>query len=799
MADDEPASKRRRMQNACDECRRRKIRCDSATAPGNKRGPKIGPSKKADNARNLVNAILSSSKPFVIPEDPESIREILVDLANHARSLDRQLALAQSTFDHDASSASATTSPPASNDVPEAEPGEVEDSIDQLAAELRQVTLSHQKRHFGKSSNFMLVQSAMDARRDALGDRAFTFAIFKQCQRPDFWKPFPWQQSVEIKVTPFVFPEDDLLRDLIEIYFTRHNPFFPLLHRPTFERLIKEGLHLSNRSFGATVLAICAVASRQSNDPRTLCEGTTSEHSLGWKYFRQIPLIRDSFTEPPSIYDIQLCSLAVFYLQTTSTPEAAWTMVGIGIRSAQEMGLHRRSASSDNTVEDELWKRAFWLLISIDLFMSAFLGRPRATTPDDFDCDLPSECDDEYWETPDPKQAFVQPTGKPSILSFFVTFIKLLDIVGFGQRTLYSVRKSELWSGMGISGIDWKRKAVIELDSALNKFVDQIPDHLKWDPEMSDPVFFQQSALLHSTYHWVQIQVHRPFIPRPGQEPVLPFPSLAICSNAARKIIHIMETLQNRRDRGMIALEMVPNILTPLFAAALILLVSIWRPQRAKSTLETEKEMADVYRCVKLISKYEERYQTAGRIVDILNAVITVGQLPRAKESLKRPRSPDGDEPRATRTGSGPSNVQVVLEDLHDEFHRSHANPESTTHNTINALNEPTPFPYQTATPMSLPSYSDNLLSTMGPFGGDPLGPTSTARAPNPMGGEIGTDALMSTFATANDFMLQQPDSMWYPPAASTSGNADFTQDDWNSFMSSVDDIMNGAADYRGF
>ncbi|KAL0070025.1 Gypsy retrotransposon integrase-like protein 1 [Marasmius tenuissimus] len=430
--------------------------------------------------------------------------------------------------------------------------------------------------------------------------------------------------------------------------------------------------------------------------------------------------------------------------------------------------------------------------------MSAFLGRPRATTPDDFDCDLPSECDDEYWETPDLEQAFVQPAGKPSILSFFVTFIKLLDIVGFGQRTLYSVRKSELWSGMDISGIDWKRKAVVELDSALNKFEDQIPDHLKWDPEMSDPVFFQQSALLYSTYHWVQIQVHRPFIPRPGQEAVLPFPSLAICSNAARKIIQIIETLQNRRDRGMIALEMVPNILTPLFSAALILLVSIWRKQHAKSTLETEKEMTDVYRCVKLISQYEERYQTAGRIVDMLNAVITVGQLPQAKESSKRPRGSDGDEPRTTRAGSGPSHIHVVLEELHDQYHGSHASPEPTTHDTINALNEPTPLSHQTAVPMSLPTYTNNLLSTMRPFEGNTLGPASTARAPTPMGGEIGTDTLMSSFATANDFMLQQPDSMWYPPAASTSGNADFTQDDWNSFMSSVDDIMNGAAEYRG-
>ncbi|KAL0069688.1 Gypsy retrotransposon integrase-like protein 1 [Marasmius tenuissimus] len=326
---------------------------------------------------------------------------------------------------------STTTAAPSLRGTPEAEEDrEVEDSIEQLTTELRKVALSHEKRHIiGKSSYYMLVQSVMDARRGASGDRAFITTVFKNHQRPGFWKPFP----------------DDLLYDLIDLYFTRHHPLFPLLHRPTFERLIAEGLHLRDRSFGATVLAVCAIASRQSNDPRAFCEGTTSEHSLGWKYFRQIPLLRDSFTESPTIYDIQLCSvsssiedlsLAAYFLQIAPTPEAAWTLVGVGIRSAQEIGLHRKSTSSEKTVEDELWRRAFWILVLMDVFLSASLGRPRATTADDFDCELPSECDDEYWETPDPGQAFVQPAGKPSVLSFFVTFLKLLDIIGFAQRTL---------------------------------------------------------------------------------------------------------------------------------------------------------------------------------------------------------------------------------------------------------------------------------------------------------------------------------------------------------------------------
>ncbi|KAK1222311.1 Gypsy retrotransposon integrase-like protein 1 [Marasmius sp. AFHP31] len=805
MAEDEPANKRRRLQNACDECRKKKIRCDSATASENicsncrssniecvhllekkKRGP--GPARKANNARALVNAILSTSKRFVIPDDPESVRQILVDLANYARSLDRQISLAKETFGGlDASSMSATTAAPSLRGTPEVEEdGEVEDSIEQLTTELRKVALSHEKRHIGKSSYYMLVQSVMDARRGTSGDRAFITAVFQNHQRPEFWKPLPWQQTLRIKVAPFVFPEDDLFHDLINLYFTRHHPFFPLLHRPTFERLIAEGLHLRDRSFGATVLTVCAIASRQSNDPRAFWHGTTSEHSLGWKYFQQVPLIRDSFTEPPTLYDIQLCSLAVYFLQTAPTPEAAWTIVGVGIRSAQEMGLHRKDAKSEKTVEDELWRRAFWILVMMDVFLSTSLGRPRATTPDDFDCELPSECDDEYWETSDPGQAFVQPAGKPSILSYFVTFLKLLDIIGFAQRTLYPFRKSQLWSGMEISGIEWKRKAVIELDSALNKFMDEIPDHLKWDPKMSNPVFFQQSSMLYCTYHWVQVQVHRPFIPRPGQDPILPFPSMAICSNATRKTIHILQTLQTRLDRGMIALETGSNLMISLFVSALILLVGIWRQQRTEFGPESKQDLRDVYRCIELIQRYEPRYQVAGRLVDVLTAVITIGQLPRAQESLKRPRSPDSDEHRTTTPGPGLFDSQIVPEDLRGSSYaegRSHASTWS------NPLNQPGPLPFQSPVPLSSSTlYPASVLLTMEAQDVDYSGSSSSARVPTSVG------AGAENLAIASDYILQQPDPTWYTPAI---GNADITQEDWNSFMSNVDDIVNGTVDYR--
>ncbi|KAJ7094110.1 hypothetical protein C8R44DRAFT_554060, partial [Mycena epipterygia] len=52
----------------------------------------------------------------------------------------------------------------------------------------------------------------------------------------------------------------------------------------------------------------------------------------------------------------------------------------------------------------------------------------------------------------------------------------------------------------------WER-FVADLDSALNRWRDQVPENLSWDP-----VFFNQSVVLHCAYCHIQITVHRSLI-----------------------------------------------------------------------------------------------------------------------------------------------------------------------------------------------------------------------------------------------------------------------------------------------
>ncbi len=134
--------------------------------------------------------------------------------------------------------------------------------------------------------------------------------------------------------------------------------------------------------------------------------------------------------------------------------------------------------------------------------------------------------------------------------------------MSYALRTLYSIRKSK--EAAGLVGHTWAQTNVSELDSMLNKWFDMIPDHressdplwsnkliffaVRWDPNRPYDSFFDQSALLYIVYYNTQIQIHRPFIHKSSS---LSFPSLVICTNAAKACARVLE-VQKQKGHLMI-------------------------------------------------------------------------------------------------------------------------------------------------------------------------------------------------------------------------------------------------------
>lgn len=148
----------------------------------------------------------------------------------------------------------------------------------------------------------------------------------------------------------------------------------------------------------------------------------------------------------------------------------------------------------------------------MDRMVSSALGRPCAIQDEEyvirrtsrsvlvykasfsFDVDFPVECDDEYWYHEDPAQRFKQPPNKPCLVTSFILYLKLCQVIAFSLRTIvsgtpltwalytlnsyvsqYSINKSKIL--LGFVGQQWEQHIVSELDSALNKWVDSVPDY----------------------------------------------------------------------------------------------------------------------------------------------------------------------------------------------------------------------------------------------------------------------------------------------------------------------------------
>ncbi|VDB84043.1 unnamed protein product [Peniophora sp. CBMAI 1063] len=628
-------AKKRKVQRACDVCRRKKVRCDGGSMPGNrcsnciaynldctyveaakKRGPPKGYVESLENRLEKMESLLNQlcpnadfSKELGAPIDKESWARDRQ--SEHRHSMSSRSGVSSMTF----GSGSGTT--PVHKVNVEHLTSDEEDALQIDEVNKKMANLSVGYRFFGKSSGVRLVKTALDFKSEYSG-RVVDERDFQRGQRDEFWTVHPWEvlclDNHEFAGMHHL-PPPDLLESLIDLYFEHSNLVYPLLHRPTFDRLRAESLQFSDDSFSSVLLLVCAIGSRWSTDTRVRLDDTTMWSSAGWKYFQQVRMARKSFLVPPSLYDVQIFALGCLFLSGCSAPQVCWTMCGVGIRFAEDVGAHRRKVySSTPRVEDELWKRAFWVLVVVDRWMSASLGRPCSIQEEDFDLDLPVDVDDEYWENSDPALAFQQPPNKPSKIAYFIASIRLNQIVGFALRTIYSINKSKAL--LGFVGAEWEQRIVAELDSTLNKWVDGVPGHLRWSPSPEHAPFFVQSAVLYSQYYQLQIMVHRPFIPTAQKPSKLSFPSLAICTNAARAISHIADAARKHFPG-----RAFPDLQMPSFTAAIVLLLHIWGHRRAGQTssgMDYTQEMQSVEKCMNVLKDTEKRWHTAGRLWDTI-------------------------------------------------------------------------------------------------------------------------------------------------------------------------------------
>ncbi|CAE7182368.1 unnamed protein product [Rhizoctonia solani] len=672
-------SKRHVINRACDICRRRKVRCDGAQAADgrscaycikhniectyNQMAPvRRGPSKayvthlesKIEKLKEMLEqacptldidaeldaevanarcrrASSQSTKhsPLLPPSPPSSITNLHVDnVSSKSARLFREPGSTGSV--PRSPIVTLVNSPPPSHQSPNSQQSledngpEEFDPNDVFA------------RYHGESSEVVFTLAASELKPTGSarmfkidqGGIASPGAIPKR--RPQFWSTNKWEQAgaeyfdwKEI----LHLPPPDLYESLVDLFFTHVSPHIPIIHEPTLRVQILSGLHTRDYSFARLMLAICALGARWSKDPRVLHDSEREaveagdpdapRLSAGVKYFNQIRLLRRSMPKPAVLFDIQTYVFCALLVHSSFEPHNAWIIVGLGLRSAQDVGMHRRRVPPPGealSVEDEMKKRAFWALLFLDRTTGLQMGRPSAIQDVDLDLDPVVDFPESSW----PADTKANPAGLHSA-AYMNALVRLAQIAGFALQTVFALNKSKIRLGFGSA--EWEAHLVMQIDSDLNAWLENIPPELRWNPTQPNTTLLSQSAMLYAGFYNLQICVHRPFIiSRSGQTSSLYQPSVAIVTSASRMVSQILDGV---RRRGTMP---GTSLISSAFSAGVCLLISIWGSKKLGSAeVEGQREL---HSCMKFLRYAEQYVLLAGRLWDILADMSTQGQLP---------------------------------------------------------------------------------------------------------------------------------------------------------------------------
>ncbi|KAM5544334.1 hypothetical protein V8D89_001994 [Ganoderma adspersum] len=379
-------------------------------------------------------------------------------------------------------------------------------------------------------------------------------------------------------IEPSSFPRRDPMDELIYLYFAQMNAYCPPLHEPTFRKAIATREHLRNGGLGATVLFVCAIALRFTRDPRVLLNCSDHHHSAGWKWFLLMNRLRKTWFAPAKICDLQIC-VVLDVVHWANAPQSTWPIISAGIRIALNVGAHRKKMYSPNPT---VRRSSGGARSGAKAFTSCEdLGAARVGDELRFDIAPPTEYDNKYWLTPEGEPSFKQPPGKPSKVAAFVCVLKLGQILAFAMRTVFDEQ--------------WEQRIVADLDSALNKWSDSLPSHLRWDPEQQNMLWLTQAASLRAFHYYAQFAVHRPFMAASRHESPLSCPSVIICTNGARSSIQVLEVLYKRtgspchRNMGM------------LFMSGIFLMMNILSLKRTGRVLNSGKDLDLVEKAIEML------------------------------------------------------------------------------------------------------------------------------------------------------------------------------------------------------
>ena len=187
-------------------------------------------------------------------------------------------------------------------------------------------------------------------------------------------------------------------------------------------------------------------------------------------------------TDCRDLTSLQTLLMMILFLQSSSRLSTCYSNLGIALRSAIRMGLHRNVQNHFNPVEQEVRKRIFWCVIKLDIYVGALLGLPKMLADEDIDQEYPLEVDDDYITT---ENILPMPPDKPSLMAAFNAHTRVVELLGKTVKYIYPIKGNR---GKTSQSYIVSHARIREIEQDLQKWFESLP--MAFRPGMEAPKEF---------------------------------------------------------------------------------------------------------------------------------------------------------------------------------------------------------------------------------------------------------------------------------------------------------------------
>ncbi|KAK7911480.1 fungal-specific transcription factor domain-containing protein [Apiospora marii] len=226
---------------------------------------------------------------------------------------------------------------------------------------------------------------------------------------------------------------------LLDIYANNVNYMAQAVHMPTVVKLSREmrskGTASLTPSNEALLFAVyyAAITSMEEDDVKANFGASRSDLNRRFRLGFESAVARADFLNAPNVTLVQAFIAFLCLARRHDSPRYIWMMVGIVIRMAQSIGLHRDGSHFPtlSPYEIEIRRRAWWALYMLDMRSSEDQGTDLTIGTDSFDTKIPlnindTDIDPSMKEPPRARVGVTDTTGAFVSIEYCITTRKLM-------------------------------------------------------------------------------------------------------------------------------------------------------------------------------------------------------------------------------------------------------------------------------------------------------------------------------------------------------------------------------------